>query len=501
MVSESKAEDVFWSEITKLSRLRHPNLSNVYGFTFDENTAYLVSEPLQQKDVNLEEVIANKERYRLYDSIIVDIAISIAEAIAFLHTNGITHGALFPSNIVVRNVYKGKVKVSRFGLAKLNKSDPKTRSVFDAPEYNTTGPTFRTDVYSFGTLMCIMFKRDLWVDYEPVDLDDCLLGDLIASCWRKEVRPSFVEILASLREVRGRVLITPEQMIQSAFVERDVSNMEWSIFSQLLQDTLHAGSFECKLIRHCVKFGDDRVSLKAWEYLVGRFAPLLREGEENDEAGYSLSEIANIVGPHWFFDMDTEEAVDFLQNQAECDGIFMVRPSVSRGYFAITAKCEKHIYHWRIDGRKKGIFVFEGQEYRSLWEVVVRCTSGPLINPEYRDQEVNLSVVASRVAPPTDLNTQLTYSLLTYSEKHLDVPFFSSRDFGHSDDEDSDSSDGEEGSVTPPESLHNMMDYNDMKILTNINQVSSILSQKEEKKTENEGEEMKKEKSEEELKH
>ena len=81
---------------------------------------------------------------------------------------GMSHGDLKPANLLYNG---GPLMISDFGLAVMDRSaQPSLRATpgYEAPEYNTTGPTPASDVYSFGVVVselvesCAQVKRSFF---------------------------------------------------------------------------------------------------------------------------------------------------------------------------------------------------------------------------------------------------------------------------------------------------------------------------------------------------
>ena len=101
----------FEQEARTTSSLSHPNILSVFDTGVHEGSPYLVMELLDGE--NLREKM---DGHALPMRKAVDIARSVAEALAAAHAKGITHRDIKPENIFLTK--DGRVKVLDFGLAK-----------------------------------------------------------------------------------------------------------------------------------------------------------------------------------------------------------------------------------------------------------------------------------------------------------------------------------------------------------------------------------------------
>src|SRR5262249_9173192 len=98
------------AEARTVSKLDHPGIATVFDFDVDDGRHFLVMEFV--RGVTLVERLANGP---LAQPELVGIAVSMAEALAAAHEQGVVHRDLKPSNIMV--TVRGHVKVLDFGLA------------------------------------------------------------------------------------------------------------------------------------------------------------------------------------------------------------------------------------------------------------------------------------------------------------------------------------------------------------------------------------------------
>ncbi|KAK1586431.1 hypothetical protein Q3G72_016183 [Acer saccharum] len=126
----------FKNEILTLSKIEHLNLVRLLGYVEDKEERLMVMEYVGNG--NLREHLDGKLGNGLEIAELLDIAIDVAHALAYLHTytdNPIIHRDIKASNILVTE--KLRAKVADFGFARLA-ADPSS------------------DVYSFGVLLVEM---------------------------------------------------------------------------------------------------------------------------------------------------------------------------------------------------------------------------------------------------------------------------------------------------------------------------------------------------------
>jgi len=92
-----EGREAFAAEWEQLKQLQHPAIARCYGGGFEQTDAYLAYEFIEGE--TLSEVL--ERRGRLDWDAVLDFAIPIAEAIAAAHANGISHGAISPSKIII----------------------------------------------------------------------------------------------------------------------------------------------------------------------------------------------------------------------------------------------------------------------------------------------------------------------------------------------------------------------------------------------------------------
>jgi serine/threonine protein kinase len=149
----------FHREARVAARLRHPGITVVHDFGYDDGQFFIVMELLNGQDLA---VFLKRWRVGLPINWVVDFAIQAADALSAAHEKGVLHRDLKPANLFVLG--DGQIKLSDFGLAKpLDATTTLTKTgqfmgtpVYMPPEQWEGGPVDeRSDLYSLG---CIMYE-------------------------------------------------------------------------------------------------------------------------------------------------------------------------------------------------------------------------------------------------------------------------------------------------------------------------------------------------------
>ena len=150
----------FFLEAKAVGKLTHPNIVTTYDFGEEDGLAYMAMELLEGSDL----------RTRMRASAIdtaeaVDIALQVAEGLAFAHEHGVVHRDIKPGNIML--LERGPVKIMDFGIARMRSADHKTSTgmVLGTPRYMSpeqiTGQPVdqRSDIFSLGIVLHEMLTR------------------------------------------------------------------------------------------------------------------------------------------------------------------------------------------------------------------------------------------------------------------------------------------------------------------------------------------------------
>ncbi|HWD86084.1 MAG TPA: serine/threonine-protein kinase [Solirubrobacteraceae bacterium] len=149
----------FEREARVAARLSHPGIVTLYEASMDDEGAYLVSELV--RGLTLDRLL---DEGRLSDQDILDIGISLCDALEHAHGEGIVHRDVKPSNILIPERASSsaqKAKLTDFGVARVVGGDTLTRTgdiigtlAYMAPEQAEgleAGPS--ADLYSLALVL------------------------------------------------------------------------------------------------------------------------------------------------------------------------------------------------------------------------------------------------------------------------------------------------------------------------------------------------------------
>ncbi|KAG0557350.1 hypothetical protein KC19_11G122700 [Ceratodon purpureus] len=223
-------------EVSRFTRLQHPNLIHFIGYTVREGQLMLIMERGRE---NLESYLARngaKAANPLNLLKALDILLQIGEGMKYLHENNVMHGNLKMSDIILnatekKNSYEDnfwcvQVKLADYGLSRLKQtmrpsSPGRTPEAGNVDKYAKSG-----DVYSFAMVMyeilmgCKPFEHIIPRDILPKLLTGwrpalnpnsrCpgYLSAYMHRCWATNPadRPLFPEICSMLSYCKGVML-------------------------------------------------------------------------------------------------------------------------------------------------------------------------------------------------------------------------------------------------------------------------------------------------------
>ena len=153
---ERRAEHFF-----RVRDLSHPNLVRLQAFFRVDTKLYVVMDLVQGSSLSnlMDANVSQGIRFSLTES--MRTVTDVAQGLAFVHKNGIVHGCIVPTNILVEETSK-VTKLSDFAASVLFEGDQWHKSAmvrqynyYLAPEIaNNSTVTPSSDVYSLGWLLC-----------------------------------------------------------------------------------------------------------------------------------------------------------------------------------------------------------------------------------------------------------------------------------------------------------------------------------------------------------
>ena len=226
------ARDEFIEKARGLVALSHPNITTVFDVGEHEGQIYLVFEFLKGQSLRFEMGGRPINVRRA-----MDLAISMADAIADAHACGYVHGGLSPESVVITT--KGNAKIPAFALASrdgfASATDARLHDYDSPEEARDLASDERSDIYSVGAMLFEMLtgRRPLHRgaaapsatnSHVPKELDDVVLKAVApnpdsryqsAATFAAELRS-----IGAILDVRGTVGDEPDDEPRASNVGR-----------------------------------------------------------------------------------------------------------------------------------------------------------------------------------------------------------------------------------------------------------------------------------------
>jgi serine/threonine-protein kinase len=163
-VDDEEYVERFRREARAVAQLSHPNIVTVIDRGEDEGRQYIVFEYVEGE--NLKEFIVRTGRLPVRRA--VELALAVADGLAFAHDRGLVHRDVKPQNVLLSS--GGDVKVTDFGIARsldVEHGVTQTGTVMGtgeylAPEQASGRPvSAATDVYSLGVVLWELLTGDV----------------------------------------------------------------------------------------------------------------------------------------------------------------------------------------------------------------------------------------------------------------------------------------------------------------------------------------------------
>jgi serine/threonine-protein kinase len=157
----------FLREARAMARLDHDNIITIHAVEEERSTPYIVMEYFPS--LNLRASIQDRKPNHLRTSI--QIALQVAQALAYAHDQGIVHRNIKPANILVND--RGRVKLTDFGIAAARDEGSIVGHVVGTHEYMSPEQSGggkidgRADLYSVGVVLYEMVVGHLPLRHQP----------------------------------------------------------------------------------------------------------------------------------------------------------------------------------------------------------------------------------------------------------------------------------------------------------------------------------------------
>lgn len=167
LLHSHNAEEIELSrqERRALSRIKHPNIVQIYDFIEVGTFGYIVMEYVE--GVSLEQILKMK-RTSLKAEDAVRVVLGILPALLYLHQVqvGMAYNDLKPGNIIQEQLKDGSVIYKLIDLGAASELGQKPKHVYGtlgyaAPELVNQGPSIQTDLYSVAKLLLHLVTRHL----------------------------------------------------------------------------------------------------------------------------------------------------------------------------------------------------------------------------------------------------------------------------------------------------------------------------------------------------
>jgi serine/threonine-protein kinase len=264
---DAEAKARFLAEARMAGNIAHDNVISIYDFGEDDRgRPFMVMEFLRGED--LRHAIRDGHTGDVRNKL--SIALQIARALEYIHTQKIIHRDIKPENVHINTV--GAVKLMDFGISKTEGlSMTRAGYVLGTPYYmapeQVTGEnvTGQADVYAFGVLLFELMIGSKPITGETVErifysiLNEPLnlqpmhdasvppaVCDLVAACTAKNPaeRPQgFGAVRAELERIDAELSAPPELKIVARAPEAKRSKAPWAVAAALVAALAGGGAY------------------------------------------------------------------------------------------------------------------------------------------------------------------------------------------------------------------------------------------------------------------
>jgi len=209
--SAASLRERFFREAETAGRLHHPNIVTIYDVGEEHDLAYIAMEYLEGKDL---ETYIRSDQPLAFDWI-VDVAIKVADALAYAHRNDVVHRDIKPANIIYHEA-TGGVKVTDFGIARITAAThTQTGTILGTPSYMSPEQIAgkrvdgRSDLFSFGSMLFELITGDT-----PFD------GDSLATLMHQIINAPTPDIRKLRPDTPARLTAVIKRLLQKDIKKR-----------------------------------------------------------------------------------------------------------------------------------------------------------------------------------------------------------------------------------------------------------------------------------------
>jgi eukaryotic-like serine/threonine-protein kinase len=257
----------FKREARSVAQLQHPNIVTVIDRGEEDGRQYIVFEYIDGE--NLKEFTVRKGRLEVREAL--EIAIEVAQALAFAHEHGLVHRDVKPQNVLLNG--DGRAKVTDFGIARSLDVDTgmtETGTVMGTSNYiapeqaSGQGVDAQTDVYSLGVVL-----------YELLAGDVPFLGESFVAVALKHVHEAPPNLLDVRGDVPPRIAAATDRALEKDPAQRFPT---MDAFASELQACLAeldgGGDEEATMVVPAVRTSARRKPVSRWPVGIGLAALL-----------------------------------------------------------------------------------------------------------------------------------------------------------------------------------------------------------------------------------
>jgi serine/threonine-protein kinase len=143
----------FFREAEAAGKLSHPNIVTIYDMGEDHDMAYIAMELLKGKELTH----YCQKKHLMPIKRVLNVVISVAEALGYAHSRQVVHRDIKPANIL--HLDDNQIKVADFGIARvISSSKTQTGIIFGTPNYMSPEQVAgkkvdgRSDLFSLGVV-------------------------------------------------------------------------------------------------------------------------------------------------------------------------------------------------------------------------------------------------------------------------------------------------------------------------------------------------------------